>query len=493
MRFRYALNPLFAIVCTFPSMLRADPFPFSAYATAERVYVRSGPGEDYYATHILSRGDEVEVYWENEDGWLAIRPPQGSYSWVPSQALKLSEQGDVAEVVQDKVPAQIGSQLVSERDATQVRLDVGELVSILEGPSKNNADWCKIAPPAGEFRWLRGADVERRRLKSADTTDKLLMVDPVPTSTESVPTSTEPVPTPTDHVPLPTDPMRDLTDDKSEDVQLTASTEGDSRGETVSWTARRDKKDRAPKPTSNSAWRRPRTASARDAGKNVQEKSSSRETAQQSSDGNLLSGGNLSKSATDAVADPIADAPNPSLVQLQIELSRIVAGPSSTWQLEPLRAKTRYLIDHDASPRVRTQARLLIEKIAEFEDVQLRHEQLSAVPVGTGMAPATGPPIIAGAGRVETPLPPTPFGQNSRYDGSGWLMPVITRRKDVPQYALTDDYGRILKFVTPAPGLNLRRYLRRQIGVTGAERMMPQLYRPHLMAERITVLDQQRR
>ena len=72
-------------------------------------------------------------------------------------------------------------------------------------------------------------------------------------------------------------------------------------------------------------------------------------------------------------------------------------------------------------------------------------------------------------------------------------MPVVTRRRDVPQYALTDDYGRILKFVTPAPGLNLRRYLRRQIGVTGTQRTIPQLYRPHLMAERVMVLDRQRR
>ena len=105
MRFRYALNLLFAILCSFPSPSQADTFPYSAFTTAERVYVNSGPGEDFYATHILTRGAEVEVYWENEDGWLAIRPPQGSFSWVPSHALDLSEQGDVAEVVQDNVPA----------------------------------------------------------------------------------------------------------------------------------------------------------------------------------------------------------------------------------------------------------------------------------------------------------------------------------------------------------------------------------------------------
>ena len=72
-------------------------------------------------------------------------------------------------------------------------------------------------------------------------------------------------------------------------------------------------------------------------------------------------------------------------------------------------------------------------------------------------------------------------------------MPVISRRKNVPQYALTDDYGRILKFVIPAPGLNLRRYLRKQIGISGSEQMNPSLFRPQLMAERVVMLDRHRR
>ena len=470
MQFRYALNPLFAVFCTLSSLSQADTFPCSAYVTAERVYVRSGPGENYYATHDLSRGDEVEIYWKNKDGWLAIRPPQGSYSWVPSRALKLTEQGNVGEIVQDHVPAQIGSQLNLERDVSQVRLKEGELVKILERPKKGteNAGWYKIAPPAGEFRWLRGADIDRRSSVEANTSDKLQLVDPVPT---------------------PTDAVRTSTVDKLKDVLRTVATEGDSPGPTVVWTARREKKDRDPKPSTKSAWRRPRTALARDTGKDVQQQSSSFQTVPQTSRDNR------SSSAMDIASGFTPDASTQSLLQLQIELSRIVAGPTSTWQLEPLRAKTRYVIDHDASPRVRTQARLLIKKIAEFEDVQLRHEQLSGMPVGTGMTPATPSPIVAGARIAETPFPPVPSELNSPYnfDGNGWLMPVITRRKDVPQYALTDDYGRILKFVTPAPGLNLRRYLRKQIGVTGAEKMMPQLYRPHLMAERVTVLDRHRR
>jgi len=70
---------------------------------------------------------------------------------------------------------------------------------------------------------------------------------------------------------------------------------------------------------------------------------------------------------------------------------------------------------------------------------------------------------------------------------------VITQRTNVPRYALTDDYGRILKFVTPSPGLNVRRYLRKQIGVSGTQQMLPDLKQPHLTAERITELDRHRR
>ena len=61
-------------------------FPYKAYVTAAEVYVRSGPGRTFYPTDKLHTGDQVEVYRHDPGGWCAIRPPEGSFSWVSAAA-----------------------------------------------------------------------------------------------------------------------------------------------------------------------------------------------------------------------------------------------------------------------------------------------------------------------------------------------------------------------------------------------------------------------
>ena len=109
----------------------ATPFPYEAHVTADNIYLRSGPSGDYYPTSELSRGDRVEVYWQNEHGWLAVRPPKNSFSWLPSNALRLVEGEHLAEVVQAKIPARIGSFLSDHRNVAQVQLDPGAMVEVL--------------------------------------------------------------------------------------------------------------------------------------------------------------------------------------------------------------------------------------------------------------------------------------------------------------------------------------------------------------------------
>ena len=62
-----------------------------------RAQVRSGPGEKFYPTDTLTSGETVEVYREEADGWLAIRPPERSFSLVLERQLKLRDDG-LAEV-----------------------------------------------------------------------------------------------------------------------------------------------------------------------------------------------------------------------------------------------------------------------------------------------------------------------------------------------------------------------------------------------------------
>ena len=132
-------------------------FPYKTYVTSDDVYVRSGPGQNYYPTDKLKRGQEVEVYRHDPGGWCAIRPVEGSFGWVSGRFLKPTEAG-LAVVTEDGVSARVGSRFSDIREVVQVRLRKGEVVEILDPPPRGAGwgenVWFKIAPPSGEFRWV---------------------------------------------------------------------------------------------------------------------------------------------------------------------------------------------------------------------------------------------------------------------------------------------------------------------------------------------------
>ena len=132
-------------------------FPYKAYVTAEDVYVRSGPGQSYYPTDKLKVGQEVEVYRHDPGGWCAIRPVEGSFTWVSGRYLKPTD-GNLAVVTDEGVSARVGSRFSDIREVVQVRLQKGEVVEILNPPPRGTGwgenAWFKIAPPSGEFRWV---------------------------------------------------------------------------------------------------------------------------------------------------------------------------------------------------------------------------------------------------------------------------------------------------------------------------------------------------
>src|SRR5664279_1510721 len=103
------MRPLVAIIlCGFALLPSAASgkatFPYKASAVADDVFVRSGPGQSYYATDKLKRGQEVEVYRHDPGGWCAIRPVDGSFTWVSGRYLRPTE-GNLAVVTEDGVSA----------------------------------------------------------------------------------------------------------------------------------------------------------------------------------------------------------------------------------------------------------------------------------------------------------------------------------------------------------------------------------------------------
>ncbi len=136
------------------SLRAADSSPYEAYVCVDSADVVAGPGHRYYTTDRLPHGTKVEIYREEASGWLAIRPPEGSFSWVPSEFIERLDDEQLGKVKQP-TGSWIGTatEHVGEHHQ-QVTLKTGELVHIeteksITTKGGNERTWLKIAPPAG--------------------------------------------------------------------------------------------------------------------------------------------------------------------------------------------------------------------------------------------------------------------------------------------------------------------------------------------------------
>ncbi len=132
------------------------------FVQVPRATVRCGPGADYYPTGVLAKGTTVELYVETDDGWSGIRPPEGSHNWVQADAIYLMPGGRTGEVSQDNAQAWVGSDAVkNEKLLYQSELAKTQTVAILgeayRGQGTEKKLWFRIAPPQGEFRWIRSS------------------------------------------------------------------------------------------------------------------------------------------------------------------------------------------------------------------------------------------------------------------------------------------------------------------------------------------------
>ena len=140
-------------------------FPYQGIVRADDAEVFSGPASVHYATDRISQGEIVQVYRHDPGGWCAIRPNEGSFSLIPATAVEIVEDG-VGEIKQDNTQAWVGTRLGSvEKPLWQIKLREGEEVKILgeaswPSPDGHSTIWYQISPPAGEFRWIRFADLQ---------------------------------------------------------------------------------------------------------------------------------------------------------------------------------------------------------------------------------------------------------------------------------------------------------------------------------------------
>ena len=128
-------------------------FPYTAEITGDDVYVRSGPGTNFYHCGKLNTGDKVKVVGK-QFSWSRIVPPAGSFSWISMQYVTINPTDQkVGTVTGDNVRVYAGSDYVKPLYSTtlQGKLSKGEKVKLL---GEQMDDYYKIAAPPFAYLWV---------------------------------------------------------------------------------------------------------------------------------------------------------------------------------------------------------------------------------------------------------------------------------------------------------------------------------------------------
>ncbi len=164
---RFPISPAFVIilaiaVCGFGQPAETQTgandvarpaFPYVAEIVADDVYIRSGPGTNYYFCGKLNKGDSVKIV-SDRYSWLRIVPPKGSYSWISKQYVEADPQNPLmGTVTGDAVRVYAGSDSVLPMHSTtmQGKLDKTSRVALL-GVEQDG--YYKIAPPDFAYLWV---------------------------------------------------------------------------------------------------------------------------------------------------------------------------------------------------------------------------------------------------------------------------------------------------------------------------------------------------
>jgi hypothetical protein len=172
-----------------------------------------------------------------------------------------------------------------------------------------------------------------------------------------------------------------------------------------------------------------------------------------------------------------ADPFQAELDAIDLQVSQMVGDDPSAWEFTALRRRTEALLPNADTALERGKVRLVLNRIARFEDVKHREELLGEPGSATASALASHRPSVL------------PTDDPTRFDGMGKLTPVVSQRPNAPRYALVDNSNQVVSFVTPAPGVNLQPYVGKEVGISGERGFMPELQKPHVTAMRINVLD----
>lgn len=125
---------------------KSGEFPFTGVVATEQLNVRILPGTtpDAIIVAILKQGDVVTVCGE-KDGFYAINPPEGAWTWIWGKNLQVN--GSTGVVVTNEAPVRIDARSNAKQVGT---LAEGTRVHII----KEHLGWYKIKAPDSVKFWV---------------------------------------------------------------------------------------------------------------------------------------------------------------------------------------------------------------------------------------------------------------------------------------------------------------------------------------------------
>jgi hypothetical protein len=135
--------------------------PYETVIMVPEIEVRAKPSASIYSTSKLYQNQRIRVI-EEKDGWLAIEPPEGSFSWINDRFIKRSRTGpaapgEIASVFGEQVPILVGSMLSrSKPSVIGGHLSPGAQVVIVGAPLADAEDgtWWPIRAMPAEQRFI---------------------------------------------------------------------------------------------------------------------------------------------------------------------------------------------------------------------------------------------------------------------------------------------------------------------------------------------------
>lgn len=152
------------LLCAASAEAEIRRFPYEAIVKTDDVPVRSGPGKKFYETTRLKKNATVVVHRHDLGGWYMIGPPEGSFSWIRADLVQVEAAGSgVVNLTSEGAtgaPVWVGSEVTDEHATRGRILAHGDAVQILSEDqwttTTGTVSMLRIAPPASEFRWVKG-------------------------------------------------------------------------------------------------------------------------------------------------------------------------------------------------------------------------------------------------------------------------------------------------------------------------------------------------